>query len=392
MTVLKNCKVIDVRKGQVNKLQVMVEGATITSIGDGRVLSDHSIDLDGGYLLPGLINCHVHLGETFPSYEVDSSESSAMHVLRCYRRGFDALQAGITTVRSMLTRHYADIDLRNMIQKGCVEGPRILSAGRSISVTGGHGSHSGSLLADGPDDFIKKAREELSSGSDHLKIFITGGIDSREEAFDESQMTIEEIEATVSVAKSKHTYVAAHAGESGPILMAVKAGVLCFEHCYFLDRDAARAIHNIGGYVCPTLCVSRSPNWMKKNRFESWKIEKALGVAQDHLESTRTAIKEGIKIITGTDIPPGDMDDGINITVREIEYLVEAGLSPLEAMQATFLNAAELMGIDNQVGVVEPCYQADFIAVRENPLKDIRALREIFFVMQSGRVVRWNKP
>jgi imidazolonepropionase-like amidohydrolase len=300
----------------------------------------------------------------------------------------DALLAGITTVRTMSTRYGADIDLQTMIPKGWVEGPRIISACRGISATGGHGSRIGALLADSPDEFRKKSREELVAGADHLKIFITGGISHREETFSEPQMTLEEMEAVVSVARSKNTYVVAHAGDSGAILRAVKAGVRSFEHGYLLDREAARAIRENGGYLCPTLVVTRTPNWMKEHRFEEWTIQKALEAGNDHLESARTAIREGVKILNGTDIPPGEMDEGVNIVVKEMESLVEAGLSPLGSIQTCTFHPAELMKIDKQIGKVEPGTQADLVATRDNPLKDIRALRGIFFVMQSGRVIR----
>jgi imidazolonepropionase-like amidohydrolase len=131
---------------------------------------------------------------------------------------------------------------------------------------------------------------------------------------------------------------------------------------------------------------------MTRIKFEPWALEKATRAASNHKESVRTAIQEGVKIVAGTDLPPGDADEGINVTVRELEFLVDAGLSPLESIQASLLNGARVMGIERQVGRVEPGYQADLIATRENPLKDIRALREIFFVMQSGRVIRWDRP
>jgi imidazolonepropionase-like amidohydrolase len=130
---------------------------------------------------------------------------------------------------------------------------------------------------------------------------------------------------------------------------------------------------------------------MRENRFEEWTIQKALEAGNDHLESIRTAIREGVKILNGTDIPPGDEDGGVNVTVKEMEHYVDAGLSPLEAIQTSSLNGAELMGIGQQIGVVEPGTQADLIATRDNPLEDIRALRGIFFVMQSGSVIRWDR-
>jgi imidazolonepropionase-like amidohydrolase len=390
MTLLRNCRVVDVRRGLVKETSVAIESSKIVSLGDPKNSDNHSIDLEGAYLLPGLVNCHVHLGIVFPFNEFDPRESPAVTALRCLRRGMDALQAGVTTVRTVGTAYGADLFLRSMIQKGWVKGPRIVSAGSSISVTGGHGDNLGALLADGPDEFRKKAREELVSGANHLKIYITGGISHREETFDEPQMSVGEMKAVVSMARSENTYVTAHAGESGPILKAVEAEVRCFEHGYLLDREAARAVRENGGYLCPTLVVTRSPNWMRVNRFEEWTIQKALEAGNDHLESIRTAIRESVKILNGTDIPPGDEDEGVNITVKEMEHYVDAGLSPLEAIQTSSLNGAELMGIGKQIGVVEPGYQADLIATPENPLKDIRALRGIFFVMQSGRVIRWD--
>ncbi len=272
MTTLCHCRIVDVRQGLIKEGSVTVEGDKIISADNHRVLDTDSIDIEGGYLLPGLINCHVHLGEVFPSSRNDPNEGSAIQVLRCLRRGMDALQAGITTVRSEGTRYGADIDLRTMIRRNWVEGPRIVSCRQSIQVTGGHGSEFGAVSADGPEDFLKKARSELFAGADHLKIFITGGIARRLEAFDHSQMTAEEIEAVVTAARGRNTYVSAHSGSPGPILEAVKAGVRSFEHGYIFDREAARSLRESASYLCPTLFVTRCSDWMQKNRFESWLI------------------------------------------------------------------------------------------------------------------------
>ena len=198
MTLLRNGRVVDVRRGLVKEASVAIEGGKIVSLGDLKNSESHSIDLEGAYLLPGLVNCHVHLGIVFPFNEFDPRESPAVTALRCLRRGMDALQAGVTTVRTVGTAYGADLFLRSMIQKGWVKGPRIVSAGSSISVTGGHGDNLGALLADGPDEFLKKAREELVSGSNHLKIYVTGGISHREETFDEPQMSLGEMKAVVS--------------------------------------------------------------------------------------------------------------------------------------------------------------------------------------------------
>jgi imidazolonepropionase-like amidohydrolase len=204
-------------------------------------------------------------------------------------------------------------------------------------------------------------------------------------------MSVEEMEAVVSVARARGSYVCAHSGGAEHIRKAANAGIRSFEHAYQLDREACQGIREAGGYIVPTLTVTRSPEWMNANRFEEWTIEKALAFGPDHLESIRTAVKEGVRLVNGTDMPPGDENKGTSAGVREMELMVEAGLSPLESIRASTLNAAELMGIANEVGVVEPGYHADLVAVRENPLEDIRSLEGIFFVMQSGQVIRQDQ-
>ncbi len=391
MAILRNSRVVDVRRGSIQETAVRVKNEKVAEFGDSGE-REEVLDLEGGYLLPGLVNGHVHLGDVFPFWEVDPNEGKSIHVLRCLRRGRDALLAGVTTVRTEGTRYGVDIDLRTMINRGWVEGPRIIAARQALRVTGGQGDDVGAVSADGAQEFLKRAREQLSSGADHLKIFLTGGFSVQSAVLDQPQMAEEEMEAVVMVARSKNTYVSAHAASAKAITQAARIGVRSFEHGYFLDREAARAIRETGGYYCPTLCVTHCQDWMKRNRFEPWALEKATRAASSHRESVRMAIHEGVKIVAGTDLPPGDADEEINVTVRELEFLVNAGLSPLESIQASLLNGATLMGIERQVGSVEPGYQADLIATRENPLKDIRALREIFFVMQSGKVIRWDRP
>jgi imidazolonepropionase-like amidohydrolase len=389
MTVLKNARILDPHEATVGEGSVLVEGEHIRAVeAKARASGDQVIDLEGAYLLPGLITCHTHLSIVFPFHETDEQESPAITALRCLKRGLDALRAGITTVRTVGELHRADIALREMIRQGWAAGPRIFSAGRSISVTGGHGSGFGALVADGADGFRRAAREELAAGANHLKIFITGGIAHQKEGFEEPQMTVEEMEAVVSVARSRDTYVCAHAGGPEPIRRAVKAGVRSFEHGYRLDRETCREMRQAGCYLVPTLGVTRSPGWMAAHRFEPWTIEKATRAGPDHLESIRLAVKEGVRIVNGTDLPPGDLDENVNVTVREMAFLAEAGLSPLESIRATTTTAAELLGIEDEVGRIAPGFAADLIAVRENPLKDLHALESVFFVMKAGRVIR----
>jgi len=342
--------------------------------------------MDNGFVLPGLFNMHSHLSMAFPS--MNSAELAAISSLRAYRRGYDALNAGVTTVRTQGELHRVDISLRKMINEGWVQGPRILAGGKGVGVSGGHGSEFGRIGANGPDEFLKAARTELAFGADHVKIFITGGISASARLREESEMTEEEMEAVVRVAGSKGTYVTAHAGGSEPILKAVGAGVTCFEHGYVLNRKAAKAIKEADGYLVPTLGVTRSPVWMREHGTTEQGLERVLSAADTHLQSIKTAIEEGVKLLNGTDIPPGDLNDGINATVREIEFLTHAGLSFIEAIRASTICAAELCGISDRVGLAEPGYVADLIAVPSNPLSDIRSMRQIRFVMKDGQIVR----
>ena len=391
--ILNRCRLVDVESGQVREnASIHVEGGVIKNIQDGGTIDEkEGIDLNGLYVLPGLFNAHVHLSMVFPFSETDLNEEPAITSLRCYRRASDALRAGVTTIRTVGEQHRADIALRTMINKDWVNGARIISAGKAISVSGGHGLAPGPSLAteaNGADGFRKAARTELASGANHIKIFLTGGLGKIHEKLAEKQATRDEIKAAVSVASSKGTYVCAHAGDSEPIIQAVEAGIRCFEHCYNLNDQAANSIRESNGYAVPTLVVTRSPDWMRANRFEEWTIEKAVGAGSTHLESIRTAVRAGVKIVNGTDMPPGDTNNGVNATVREAEFLVDAGLSPLDALRASTINAAQLCNIDDQLGLVKPGYQADLIATQDNPLDNIQNLRHIKYVMHSGRVVR----
>ena len=386
--ILKNCRILDVESGAITEAAITVANDEIVSI-DRVVELDgglQSIDMQGAYVLPGLISCHTHLTIVFPFHLSDPGEDAAISAYRAYRRGQDALQAGVTTVRTVGELNRADIALRKSIAAGWVNGPRIYSAGLGVSVTGGHG-HGFTAEADGADDFRKKCREDLLAGANHIKIFMTGGIAHKDETFAESQMSDEEIRATVEVANSKGTYVCAHVGDSEPIMKGVKAGVRSFEHTYNLDSTAAAAIKEAGGYIVPTLGVTRSKDWMRRHGFEEWTICKAVSAAGDHLESIRTAVKAGVTLVNGTDIPPGDTDDGAPIVIREMEHCLEAGLSPLQVIQTATINAAGLINCE-QLGVIKPGAKADFIASVGNPMEEISHLREIFFVMQGGTVIR----
>ena len=381
---LLNCNVVDLEhEGIHENTNIIIKDDIIKKV-DPQQKEGQIIDMKESFILPGLFNMHNNLSLISPSGEFDPIESPATTVLRCYKRALDALYSGVTTLRTVGEMHRVDIHLRKMINDRWVKGPRIVAGGKGLFVTSGHGSNLYEMGIDGPEELLKAARTELAFGADHLKIAITGGI---AEEFASPQMTFDEIKTVASSARSKGKYVTAHAGGSGPILTAVEAGVTCFEHGYALNSEAAKAIKKAGGYLVPTLSVTRSPDWYKSQGFNEGML-KVLSYGKSHLDAIKNAIDAGVTILNGTDIPPGDLNGDINATVREIEFLMDAGLNSNEALRSSTTLCANLCGIGDKVGLIKAGYCADLIAVPGNPLSNIRHMRQIKFVMKNGELIK----
>jgi imidazolonepropionase-like amidohydrolase len=345
-------------------------------------------DLGGRYLVPGLISCHTHLSVVYPFQATDESESPGLSALRAASRAHDALLAGITTIRCVHEINRADLILRRSAAEGWVRVPRIRAAGRALSTTGGHGWGSGCRYADGADQFLAAARAELAAGADHLKVFITGGLAHAGEVLAGMQLTAEELSSVVRAAREKATYVVAHASNSVAIAEALRLGVRSFEHAYELDDGTARALAAAGAFLTPTLCVSRLPQWMADHSFTADQIERATAVGPSHLDSIKRAVDAGVTLVTGTDYPPGEPVEDTVVSVREMEFLVDAGLSPLDALRASTTDAARLLMAEHELGDVRTGYLADLVAVDADPTLDISAMRRISFVMAGGVTIR----
>ena len=346
------------------------------------------VDLAGRWLLPGLITCHTHLSVVFPFSDTDEAENPAVTAFRSATRAQEALRAGITTIRCVHEQNRADLLLRTAVQRGWFAAPRILGAGRAISTPGGHGQGAACAYATGEEEFYAAALAELAAGADHVKIFINGGLANAGEHYERPEMTDAEIRGAVRAAGEHDTYVVAHSGESSAIRAALAQGVRCFEHTYRLDDETAELLARPGIFVTPTLCVTRSESWMRARRFDEHSIQNAMNAADDHLASIQRAIRAGVTIVNGTDIPPGDLVDGTPAAVHELLLMAEAGLPSLRCLQSVSVNAARLLGLDDQIGQIRPGYAADFVAVDANPLEDLAAFRTISLVAQGGAVVR----
>ena len=388
-----NANVVDAQTGETLR-QRAVETAPygtvvrVTAAPPAGLPVNEVVDVAGRWLLPGLISCHTHLSVVFPFSDTDEAEHPAVTARRAANRAGEALRAGITTIRCVHEQNRADLLLRTALERRWFAAPRIIGAGRAISTTGGHGQGAGCAYASGEQEFYEAALGELEAGANHVKIFINGGLAGAGEHYERPEMTDGEIRGAVRAAKEHDSYVVAHSGESAAIRQALAQGVRCFEHAYRLDAETAALLARPGVFLTPTLCVTRSESWMRAAGLAEHSIRNALDAADDHLASIQRAIRAGVTLVNGTDIPPGDLVDGVPAAVHEVQLMASAGLSPLLSLQSVSVNAARLLGIADHVGQIRPGYAADFVAVAADPLEDIAALSTISLVVQGGTVVR----
>jgi imidazolonepropionase-like amidohydrolase len=290
-----------------------------------------------------------------------------------------------------------DIGLKTAIDGGLAVGSRLVCAGRGITPIGGHGSDSPWCIeASGPEDFRRKARDQLKAGADHIKLLITQGIAHPPCVRGKPLVTVAEAQAAIEVAHQAGKRVCAHIGGSEGAKLAMRAGVDCLEHCYSLDDEAISMFGEREAFLVPTLGVNHAEEFFRE---QGWSEERLQRMTQDghlHRESFLRAVQAGAIPAVGTDMLPTDKPDlpGFPIaTVREIELMVQAGLSEMEALMAATANPARLCQVADRLGTLEAGKLADIIAVEGNPVADIKALRGIRLVMKDGVFVRsaWTR-
>ncbi len=370
---LNDLHLIDPETGSIDDVAVEIRGQVVGEIASIPPAHESVESLGGAYVLPGLICCHTHLQGIWPAGLRDETEPAAKTALRAAWRAKQTLEAGVTTVRCLHEQSAVDIALRYAIEVGQVPGPRIFASGRALTTKGGHGDGLGCRIAAGHDGFLAAAREELEAGADQVKVLASGGLTHIGESLDEPQMTLDEMVGAVAAAEDHGTYVTAHAAGSATIRRGIDAGIRSFEHAYRLDRETADLLASTQRFLTPTLVVTQVLDWMAKRGFDREAIDRSRSISAEHLESIGRAIEAGVIIVMGTDIPPGSLDGGVPLAVREMELLVLAGLTPLEAIQAATSNAARLLR-NPELGRIRSGGQADLIAIDGNPLEDIVAI------------------
>jgi imidazolonepropionase-like amidohydrolase len=395
-------KLIDVTKGQVlNEYSVIVEDNKITGVQPGYTKAagtDRVIDLKNRTVMPGLIDCHVHMeDETNPNrYLQQFTYNPADYAFQSVVFADRTLMAGFTTVRD-LGGTGVNISLRNAINKKLIKGPRIFTAGKAIASTGGHADPTNGYrkdlmddpgpaagVANGPDECRKAVRQRYKEGSDVIKITASGGVLSVAKSGENPQFTEEEIKAIVETAHDYGFKVAAHCHGAEAMKRAVRAGVNSIEHGTYMDDEVMQLMKQHGTYMVPTIIAGKSvaDSAKKPGYYPALVTPKALAIGPKIQGTFAKAYKAGVKIAFGTDA--GVYAHGKNW--MEFVYMTEAGMPAMEAIQAATVSAADLIGISDMVGSIEAGKLADIIAVDGDPLKDIKAMGKVVFVMKDGVV------
>ena len=400
-TLVRTGHLLDVKTGAEPAAQTInVTGDRITAIAPTastpKQAGDTEIDLTKYTVMPGLIDAHTHLtfANNFDPYWTLSMTPAKEGIIGVENAKV-TLEAGFTTVRNVGADDFADVALRDEINAGHIPGPHMQVSGPILSITGGHGddnllpyefhSHNEGV-ADGIPAVQHQVRENIKYGADLIKIAATGGVLSKGDDPQASQFSLEEMQAIVADAHRLGRKVAAHAHGSQGILWATEAGVDSIEHGSYINDECIAAMKKHGTYLVPTAYLV---DWMRENgHLPVIYQQKMADVSAAMKANHKRAIAAGVKIALGTDAAV--YPHGLN--AHEIDvYVNQYGMSPLAGIQTGTINAADLMGWTDRVGTIEPGKWADIIAVDGDPLKDVKILQHVNFVMKSG-VVYKNTP
>lgn len=400
--IIRAGKLVDVERGRVlNDQAIRIEGDRVVDIGDFKAgAAERVIDWSAFTVLPGLIDMHTHLVGDISSSDIAAplQSSAAQDALKGVANARDTLRAGFTTVRDVgCYRAFTDVALRNAIDSGIVEGPRMFVAGAYITVTGGGGEVTGFAadvtvpeemrrgVANSEAEVRQRVRELIRGGATFIKVIATGAVLTAGTVPGASEYSEAEIRAAVDEAAQYGIFVTAHAHGAEGIKRAVRAGVRSIEHASYLDDEGIALMKKHGTWLVADIYngdyiaeVGRRDHWSEEI------LRKNDETTQRQREGFAKAAKAGVRIAFGTDsgvYPHGD-------NARQFAYMVRYGLTPMDAIRAATINSAQLLGKERDLGSIANGKFADLIAVEGDPSADIETLRRVRGVIKAGRQIR----
>jgi len=391
--VLHAQRLLDVRTGSVSDAYIVVRGDRIDSISHSAPAGATVIDLGNATVLPGFIDCHVHLESDWSDFSASGSlrRSAPQKTLLGLQNAQIYLHRGFTTVRDAGTDDLAfgTIALRDAFASGMFDGPRVVAAGVPIGITGGHTDLNPLApdvpmpqfpnIADSPDEARKAVRWNVKYGADWIKVMASGGVLDPFSDYTVQELSDDTLRAIVETAHLAKRKVMTHAEGIPGIKAAVRAGVDSIEHGTMLDEEAAVMMEQRGTWLVPTLeTFQRGVEIGLSSGQEPVMLEKGKAILKYQQPAFERAIAHHLKIAFG-------LDDEPKYTTREFEALVKGGLTPLQALQTATVNAASLLSID--AGAIEPGKFADIIAIDGDPLQTIGSVERVVFVMKGGKVI-----
>ena len=393
--VLTNATVIDcVNPGPLQGASVTIENGRIVDVLDASRSPDtrqaEVIDLGGTYLLPGLWDVHIH-----PDYLASTGASIAEQTAIFGHRMMEALtESGVIGLRCAGSAHFMDVAWKRAFDTGQYVGPRLFASGHFLTTTGGHFLTSGHAReCDGPYGFVRAIREQIKNGVDHIKLNLTGGIMGP--AWDrhwQSFLLDEELEAAFAICRTRGFPVMAHAASPEAVQAAARLGAHSVEHGYIMDAESVESLRANGTWYVPTLAISHltpdqasdawEKRWVEERNLAADLCHRADLAAGTHRACFQQALAAGVKMALGSDIRPLK-----EAALLELGLWVKAGATPWQALLAATRHAAELCGVGQDLGTIEPGKLADLIVVAADPLDDITNLRRLLLVLKEGRIV-----
>ena len=385
------------------KQSIVIDEDKIKAVESGFIKvgkEDQYIDLKEAFVMPGLMDAHVHLAQEYqPKAERDVSMESEYATLYAAANAKKTVEAGFTTVRNLGDGGMQTISLRKAIARGLLVGPRIITSGKTLATTGGHGDPTNGRskddysppspedgVIDSYDDAKKAVRQRYKDGVDGIKITATGGVLSVAKSGQNPQFMQDELAGIIETAQDYGLWVAAHAHGTEGIIRAVEAGVNSIEHGTYLDETGMDLMIAKGTYYVPTIMAGE---WVAEkakidNFFPELVRPKAAAIGPQIKSTFAKAYKRGVKIAFGTD--SGVSSHGDNW--QEFVLMVEAGMPAAEAIQSATIETAKLFRLDEVLGQIKINYLADIVATNEDPTKNVSALGNIVFVMKDGEIIK----